>query len=266
MQLRTWMVTAGLMLLAGHSTALAETLSMRFDVSVSGLQVMKVTFSGHVTAKEYAAEARVRPKGFVGIFMKKKLDMKVAGRFDGAVPQPKAFEYRSKKKKKKKQAQVRWQNGKVVHWQRSPAPGDSERQAIEQALKGVIDPLSALFALGRRNASAPCTGRFHVFDGLDVYDLKLVQEGRSRISTGAYAGPVTKCRMIYVPIAGMSEDKKRRQLQDPPVFTLWLARVKSAELGPVWVPVQAKGRTKGKPFSATLVKGRLGSAGLQPAL
>lgn len=256
----------GALLLTGLSSASAETLSMRFDVNVSGLRVMKVEFSGNLTPKDYAAEAHIRPKGFARIFMKKKFDMKVTGRFNGKQPQPLTFEYRSKKKKKKKQAQVRWQNGKVANWQRSPAPGESERKAIDAAIaQGVIDPLSALFALGRRNGKDLCAGRFHVFDGLDVYDLKLIREGDARVDNDTYSGPAVKCRMIYVPIAGMSDDKKRRQLKDPPVFTLWLARVKSAELGPVWVPVQVEGKTKGKPFSATLRQGLIGGAPLRPA-
>ena len=266
MKFRTWVMAMALTGLVGLASASAETLSMRFDVNVSGMRVMKVEFSGNLTPKGYTAEAHVRPKGLMGrLFMKKKLDMMVTGQFDGATPRPLTFEYRSKKKKKKRQARVRWQNGKVVHWERSPAPGASQRQAIEKALKGVIDPLSALFALGRRDGKNPCTGRFHVFDGLDVYDLKLAQEGAARVRNRSYAGPAIKCRMIYVPIAGMSDDKKRRQLKDPPVFTLWLARVKSAELGPIWVPVRVKGRSKGKAFSATLAQARIGGGGLQAA-
>ena len=256
----------GALLLAGLSTALAEQLSMRFDVNVSGLRVMKVEFSGNLTPQDYAAEAHIRPKGLARLFMKKKFDMKVTGRFNGTQPQPLTFEYRSKKKKKKKQAHVRWRNGKVAGWKRVPAPGEAERKAIDAAIaRGVIDPLSALFALGRREGKELCSGRFHVFDGLDVYDLKLIREGDARVNNDTYAGPAVKCRMIYIPIAGMSEKKKRRQLKDPPVFTLWLARVKSAELGPIWVPVQVEGKTKGKPFSATLVQGRIGGAGLKPA-
>ena len=261
-----WILVAGLALTMGTTDALAEKLSLRYDVGVSGLRVMKVKFYSEFTSGKYSAVARLKPKGLFNVFMKKKLDLEVSGTFNSINPQPIVFHYQSKKKSKRKKAQVRWQNGKVVQWQATPTPGAGERKAIDAAIaKGALDPLSALFALARQDAKTLCTGRFHVFDGVDVYDLKLTQLGRTRIRNSSYSGPAMKCRMVYVPIAGMSERKKKKQLKNPPTFTLWMARVKSAALGPVWIPVQVTGRTKGKPFTASMVKGRMNGGRLQPA-
>ena len=263
---KQWILGAALIMTMGATDAWADKLSLRYDVSVSGLRAMKVKFHSEFTPKTYSATADMKPKGLLKIFLKKKLHLEVSGAFRGTRPQPLSFSYRSRKKGREKQARITWKNGKVAQWQATPAPGSGERKAINQAIaQGALDPLSALFALARSDAKGLCTGRFHVFDGIDVYDLKFARLGATRVRTSAYSGPAMKCRMVYVPIAGMSEGKKQKQLRNPPTFTLWLARVRSAELGPIWVPVQVTGRTKGKPFTAGLVKGRMNGRPLQPA-
>ncbi len=257
---------AGVTLIAMSSAVMAEALRMGFDVYVSGLRVMKVNFDGDITTKTYRGAVRIRPKGFAKLFLKKRLEMRTQGVFNDAHAKPQEFRYHSRKKSREKSAVVRWQGGRVVSWTRKPPASEAERRQVLAAIaSGALDPLSALFTLGRRQGANLCSGRFRVFDGLDVYDLKLVQLGQTRVGNMNYAGPALKCRMIYVPIAGMSEKKKRKQLRNPPVFTVWLARVKSAAAGPIWVPVQASGRLKGRPFTASLSAATLGGGPLRAA-
>lgn len=255
---------AGAVLFATNAAA-AEALKLKFDVYVSGLRVMNVDFNGNVSARSYDGSVRIRPRGFARMFLKKRLEMRTQGIFNDAHAKPQEFHYRSRKKGKEKTAVVRWKGGRIVSWTRKPPTSATERKQVLAAAARAVDPLSALFALGRRKESNPCTGRFRIFDGLDVYDLKLVQLGRTKVGNMNYAGPALKCRMIYVPIAGMSEKKKRKQLRNPPVFTVWLARVKSAAAGPIWVPVQAAGRLKGRPFTASLGAAALGGGPLRAA-
>ena len=256
---------AGATLLVTSGIAAAEALKLQFDVYVSGLRVMKVDFDGDISPASYRGAVRARPKGFARMFVKKRLEMRTQGAFDGTRARPAEFHIRSRKKNREKSAVVRWKGGRIVAWTRKPPLAPGERGKVLAAAAGAIDPLSALFTLGRRKGENPCSGRFHVFDGLDVYDLKLMQVGRTTVRNMNYAGPALKCRMIYVPIAGMSERKKRRQLKNPPVFTVWLARVKSASAGAIWVPVQASGRMKGRPFTASLSDAVLGGGPLRAA-
>ncbi len=261
---RTLITTA--MLGLGALTAAAEPLSMQFDVYVSGLRVMKVKFNGGIAADSYSGEATMRPKGFAKFFLKKKLDMRVKGRFNDRHARPVSFRMKSRKKGKEKTASLSWSRGLKPSWKRSPAPDARRRQEIDAAIAGgAIDPLSLLFAIGRRDAGNPCAGRARVFDGMSVYDMRLVKVGEEAIRNANYAGPTLKCRLIYIPVAGMSEKKKRKRLKNPPVFTVWLARVNSADAGPIHVPVQAAGRMKGRPFSAILSAASLGGSPLRPA-
>ncbi|GEM_PF-4399320 len=248
------------------TSAVAEPLNMRFDVYVSGLRVMKVKFDGELKADSYSGSASMRPKGFGGLFVKNRLDMRVQGRFNDAHARPVSFWLKSRKKKKEREATLRWTKGaSTPEWSRKPPVSDAARREIDAAIaNGAIDPLSLLFAIGRRQAANPCTGKVRIFDGRTVFDLRLASVGRDAIRNMNYSGPALKCRLVYVPVAGMSEKKKRKRLKNPPVFTVWLARVHSAA-GPVHVPVQASGRMKGRPFTATLSDALLGGKPLRAA-
>ena len=260
--LRGVITTAAILLLAGN--AVAEPVSMRFNVYVSGLRVMKVKFDGDIGKTTYSGHARMRPKGFARLFMKKKLDMKVQGRFNDAHPRPVSFWMKSRKKKKEKTASLSWGSGLVPSWSRKPPASAMKRKAINAAIaKGAIDPLSMLFGIARRNTPNPCAGKLRIFDGNHVYDMRLAKVGNEAVRNMNYSGPALKCRLIYVPVAGMSAEKKRKGLKNPPAFTVWLARVKSAENGSVYLPVQAAGKLKGRPFTASLGDASLGGRPLR---
>ncbi len=260
------------LLLGGMSMALArvataEPMAMKFNVYVSGLKAMRVTFHGALERKGYAGVADMKPKGLAGLFVKKKLHMEVKGRFNDRHAYPVRFTIRTKKKGREKAASVQWDGkGRIVGWERRPPLGVGQRQEVRAALAGgAIDPLSMLFAIGVRTEANPCAGKMRLFDGLTVFDIRMAGVGQDRVRSGTYRGPALKCRLVYVPVAGMSESKKRKRLNNPPVFTVWLARVRSAALGPIWVPVQAAGRLKGRPFTASLAAATLNDAPLVPA-
>ncbi len=261
------LATAGAILFSSPAPASAEPLQLRFDVHVSGLRVMKVKFDGDISDKSYSGAASMRPKGFAKFFLKNRMDMRVKGRFNDRHAAPVSFSIHTMKKQREKSATVKWNGGLVpASFTRKPPAGAQRAQQVRAAIaKGAIDPLSLLFSIARSNAANPCGGKRRVFDGLTVYDMRLTRVGRENIHNMNYSGPALKCRLVYVPVAGMSEKKKRKRLKNPPVFTVWLARVKSTEAGPIYVPVQAAGRLKGRPFTATLVDAALSGRPLRAA-
>ena len=93
-----------------------------------------------------------------------------------------------------------------------------------------------------------------VFNGQDVSDLRFTFEEDAVITSdfqGVYRGPVYKCHMTYVPVAGRLATEFRKSKGDPPTFTVWLAAVRSPALGsPVLVPVFASGTFDGRKFIA----------------
>jgi hypothetical protein len=75
-----------------------------------------------------------------------------------------------------------------------PATAAQKREAM--------DPLSAFYRLGQMVGAGGCVGRIAVFDGRHRYDLVLGALGTAEVRTAAWRGPVTRCSLRYVPIAG----------------------------------------------------------------
>ena len=84
---------------------------------------------------------------------------------------------------------------------------DEGRPAVDPALlTNVLDPLSAIVAIGRRiETSGKCDASFGVFDGRRRYQLKVVDEGRRDLGRSRYApygGPARRCGFVFERIAG----------------------------------------------------------------
>ncbi len=258
---------AGAVLLAAlaASPALAEKVEMRFGVDIGGMNAMSLSFTGDMKRDSYSGRASLAPRGFAKMFIKKSFDLSVSGRFNGDRALPSRFSMVIRKKGRRKTATVRWPGGRPV-WERTPPHGAGERRAIARALRGrVLDPLSMLFHFARAKGTDFCKGRVRIFDGHDVYDIVARKLGSRNARTAVYRGPVLLCQLTYVPVAGQSEKKRRRRLADPPVYTTWLARVKSATVGSLYVPVRVDGRFDGRNFSARPKKALLGGRPLRPA-
>ena len=85
------------------------------------------------------------------------------------------------------------------------------------------DPLSSLVAMSTAVARAPrCEGIFPTFDGRFRYDLVLSGGARGNYDGGGYNGPILKCRLRYVPVAGYDtrNENERRRL---PEGDIWFA-------------------------------------------
>lgn len=243
---------------AAVATAGAETLNMRYNVRVSGIKVFKVDYEGRLTKKAYEGKARVKPSGFGGLFLSSRSDMRVKGRMGNPSVKPEQFFMRKGKKKKMKEATVTYAGGHVKSWRRNPPRNAEKTKAINAAIAGrtVLDPLSMLVREGLKGPKAFCQGRQRVFDGHTVYDIVFRKEGTLRDKR--LNGTLYRCRLIYVPVAGMSEKKKRRAKADPPYFDVTFAAVKDRDVGTILVPVSATGRLNGKSFSASMKRGKIG--------
>ncbi len=261
------LVLAGTVITAAAvpAAARAETVKLRYDIAVAGTRAMTMKFSGDVGRTAYRAAVTLRPVGFMSFFIKKSYDLKGEGRITSRGVRPTLFAMTVKKKKKTRTATVRW-NGGTFTWRRVPPPGPVTRSEVLRALgrSGAPDPLGLLVGLAGKNPARGCRGTRRVFDGHDVYDLRLSLRGRKTFRGTVYRGDAVLCRMVFVPVAGsMSEKKKRRALADPWIFNVWLGAVKSSAAGRLMVPVSAFGRMQGRDFTAALVRASIGGRPLR---
>ena len=253
-------------LLAATMTApaAADPISLSYSIAVSGTRAMKMTFDGNVGKSAYKAHVRIKPAGFMGLFIKKSFDLSGSGRISAKGAIPARFSMTVKKKKKARTGTITWNGGKM-HWRRTPAYDQQTVASVWRAMgKGAPDPLSLLIGMAGRAPAQSCKGTRRVFDGHYVYDLKLSLRGKTAVKSAFYRGPATICRMLYVPVAGMSEKKKRKILADPWIFNLVLIPLTSKEAGRLMAPVRAYGRVKGRNFTASLSAASIGGRPLRP--
>ena len=107
----------------------------------------------------------------------------------------------------------------------TPPASDEDKRASS-------DPLSSVVAMSAAVARDPrCVGTYPTFDGRFRYDLVLSGGARGRYDRGGYDGPVLKCRMRYVQVAGydVRNENERRRL---PEGDIWFALVADSNIAP----------------------------------
>jgi Protein of unknown function (DUF3108) len=98
----------------------------------------------------------------------------------------------------------------------APAYSDMGRPATSQAQKrGAYDPLSAFYLLGRTAGAGGCDARVAVFDGRHRYDLVMTPIGAGNVRVAGYSGPVMRCALRYVPIAGYNPTRANERREIP---------------------------------------------------
>ncbi|MBX3428447.1 MAG: DUF3108 domain-containing protein [Hyphomonadaceae bacterium] len=94
-------------------------------------------------------------------------------------------------------------------------PATAEQQS------GSFDPLSAVFALGRRVGRArACSANVLVFDGRQHYRLSVTPRANGSYNGGGYEGPAVLCDFRYTPISGFGRDFDRSGV---PMGRIWFA-------------------------------------------
>jgi hypothetical protein len=258
----TLLLTAGALAFLPASLS-AEPLNLRYSVDVAGMKAFKVRYQGNLKPGSYEAGASVKPAGLASLFISRRMNMQVRGRLGSPQARPVTFSMTTGKKKKQKHATISWSGGKVASWKRNPPRSAERAGAIRRAIaaRPVLDPLSMLIEEGLKGPEKFCTGTRRIFDGHTVYDLRFTRLGRKQ--DGTFGIPLYRCRMTYVPVAGMSEKKRRKALKSPPVFEVAFAPVLDRDVGTILVPVSARGRLKGKPFHARLAAATIGGRPLK---
>jgi hypothetical protein len=112
-------------------------------------------------------------------------------------------------------------------------PPANDAQKLES-----LDPLSTLVAMGVAVGRKGCNGVFPVFDGRFRYDLDLSDAGRDTdFESGGYQGPVVRCTVRYIPVAGYSgRDGSKAKQKKVPSGEIWFATPQADAFAP---PVRA---------------------------
>jgi hypothetical protein len=258
---------AGLLAIAPTIRAKAgEVVDMHYNVEIAGTRILELNYRLDLDKGSYKNAFSLVSRGVLDFFSSIAMDMQGIGHFVGADLAPVSFQMGSDKRGTEKQISIAWAPGKMPVARRSFELTRQREKAIVAALTADMpDPLTALLKRSVLASSSPCAGTERVFNGAEVYDLQFSLDKNDSFGGsdgGVYRGPALKCLIIYRPVAGLSDKKARKYLNDPPRFNIWFAPVATRSKGTVYVPVAAAGVLRGKTFIALADQATLAGAPL----
>lgn len=232
-----------------------EQANLSYNVYIGGSKMFKIGLQTTLTATSYTSYMKLKPKGLAKFFANISMVMNASGRLEKTGVKPEKFSFYRKKKKRKRTSNVVWTTSGKSSTTRTYKVNQNSQTSLSKVIKlNVPDPLSAFLRMGVTGAKAPCGKPQRIYDGGKVYDLKFTLLGKTVFgpkSNGAYKGPAFKCRLNHKPVAGYTKKALAKAQQNPAVFTVWFAPVKSQILkSDILLPIAASGTVKGRAFSA----------------
>lgn len=232
--------------LAGLFVARAETVSLNYDLSVSGIGVADMAVTVQIDGDVYSAEARGATFGAATMFDDLKIDARGTGRLAQGAVTPRDFGTDNVLNGKPRRARVTWsEGGEAVTQDLSPSLADEARSPIpDDARMGALDPISALFsfALGGP-AKGSCAGSARVFDGRRSYTLDLFPDGEGltyvRRPIGGTEVILLKCGISSRRTGGASPSSWFSSSGETETASIWFWRDPKGRAVPVRVEADA---------------------------
>lgn len=221
--------------LACAAPAHAERFALEYDGHAFGVApVGKVTFDFTIDGEGYDVISTVRSGGVLKMVGKQDVTGKSEGVITNGLPRWTSYVTTTETKRKTRTTTMT-RNGEAVTVDVQPHYGGlGDPPASEVQKRAAYDPLNVFMAMGMQaQRTKTCAGRFPTFDGRYYYELVLSPDaGIQTVKEGGYNGPVLKCKMQQVPIAGYDAEQKAEQKANPPNGALWFALVKNAQIAP----------------------------------
>ena len=229
---------------------------MRLKIEYEGVEPVPVlgrirtayaTLTADLSPQSYKILARVRTEGMMGWFVHYDLRLIATGMMTKIGLRPARYDSTNTDGKKDRHVEIDFTPGEVFAFAtpRWGSPGVVEATR-EQKLEA-RDPLSAIVQIAlsaEATPQAPCGGPVRIFDGKHRYDLRLKFSERFAWKSKVYSGPVIKCDVEYVEIAGFgpkSADRAGKDKADMLWSNLILAEMNEGTFTP---PLKLEGRSK----------------------
>jgi len=253
-------VALAAVMLAGFGSASAESgdlIETTYEVNVGGITVLDIKYSVGLSATGYHSQADIETRGVATFFSDYRMKMAVSGSLVDGQAIPAEYTSRRKKNDKTKTWALTWSNNRLS------TTGRVKNNKVKAALTpATIDPLTAIFRAGQASKNRPCQVSQRVFDGKEVFDLRFGFNREVNFDAslpGAYRGVTYECLLTYLPVAGKSADKFKKQKENPLNYTVWFARVETDVPGEaLLVPVRATGLLDGLEFVAYASRAKIG--------
>ncbi|MCA8929165.1 MAG: DUF3108 domain-containing protein [Alphaproteobacteria bacterium] len=235
-----WLLALGLATLAFQAHAAAEAPSgdyrFSYEAYYSGFKIGEADSHLQWGRSRYTLALHARTAGMLGWFMSIDQSASSEGRL---APLPRAEHHRNHNADGDNRNWVELaftpDGARVVA--ADPDPATEARSPVPAGLlKGVLDPLSAAFALSLKTSEAGrCQASVPVFDGRRRYDTVLEDRGRETYTGPAGPRETLRCAFHFVRLAGYRPNAKRWK---GITGTLWMQKLDaSLPLLPVRVEI-----------------------------
>jgi hypothetical protein len=244
-----------------------KTFETTYAVTYSGIDLGRFVAKGRFDGASYSLEGSGQFRVLEGLLFNWTGATASSGAIDAGGPRPASFIFNQKTGGKSERLRVRYRGQAVTEVDISPEwrPEPGIVPVRKSQLTGSLDPMSAIFLLGRASPGASgaalCQRRIPVFDGRQRFDLVLSHRKTVQVKNeGAarYTGPVVVCQVKYVPISGHFRDHAgTTHLAKSPDIEVWLVPLPRASH---YVPYAIHLPTLGGGFaSATAISFRASS-------
>jgi len=244
---------------AGAGAEPVGSLAVNYNIDLGPMTVTEVKYRLSMEGGAARSQAQIRSSGISRVFAEYMAKVEAESRAGADDIAPVRFHLVREKDEKTREAKLRWTGPGAIDY--APKEKKPERRArVDKALNDkVADPMTAVLKIGTAG-DYPCPSAQQIFDGRDVYELSLADQGEGRIETEGYKGPVRRCEVSWTPIAGRAAEKNEPresyEVSFAPVGELPSGRT-------LWVPVSLSGKLKGLRFDGYATKLTMRAAGGQ---
>jgi hypothetical protein len=224
----------------------ADRFALEYDGLALGLVPLgEIAVDAHVGEETYRVTARIRSNGLMNLFERTDLNALATGQIGpGGSVHWRRYELDHHYSRKHRSINMRLSNDGAVSTEIVPNyrlwgdPPTSEEQR-----RASRDPLSTMVAMAVDvGQTRRCAGYYPAFDGRFHYVMELSGGETDGYRGGGYEGPVLKCRLAYIAVAGFEQsDRGRRRV---PQGSVWFALAEDSAFAPpvrISTPLSAGG-------------------------
>lgn len=188
------------------------TDARRYDVSLSGFPVGRVTYEYWQQGSDYQVQAFMGSSGFFGAFISTKYSGASVGKWRRGVPQPSAFRGRFQQGRKFADVDVRYSGNRPTKVERFPEADPPPQAVLPKDVRDALDPISALYFMMRdRKAGALCRQDITIYEG--GHTARVVTQ-ESEPPSDETETAVKSCNGLYIRTGGFTE----AELEEFPQF------------------------------------------------
>jgi Protein of unknown function (DUF3108) len=219
--------------LAPH--AHADSVDIKYSVSLSVLPIGAAYLSGKITSDNYKVEAGVKLTGLASLVASARAVVTATGNISANRSVPTTYATTASNSKITRTIRMALNGGTVSALDINPPFDETpDRIPVTEAHKhNIIDPLGAILVpyTGDKINDSVCNRKLPIFDGGARFDISLTFTEMRDVKIKGYEGPVAVCAARYTPVAGHRPDRPATKfMTENRDIEIWLAPVNSTHV------------------------------------